>query len=239
MIPKVIHKVIIVDGGKLPKLPGEWRKAIETWYKMNPGYKINFYSGNDCIEYIKKYFDEDILNSFNLLKSYAYKSDFFRHLVLYNEGGWYTDARMICMEPLDTLELQNKEYYMSFDLPLKIPIMCNGFIGSVAKHPISNKMIDLIMWNIKHRHYGICPLCPTGPALFFTGTIDYIRFYPDKCLIGKRITENGSTYIEYGVGRILKVKYNDAEGGDNGDIEGTNNYNTLWHSRDVYDDVSE
>lgn len=239
MIPKIIHKVIIVEDGKLPKLPEGWRRAIETWYKMNPGYKVVLYSGDDCIEYIKKYFDDDILKSFIMLKSYAYRCDFFRHLLLYNEGGWYTDSRMVCMESLDTLMRQNKEYYTSTDLPINVPCMCIGFIGSIAKHPISKKMIDLVMLNIKHRHYGINPLYPTGPCTYINASIDYIRFHPDKCSIGKRITENGSTYIEFGDCRILRVKYNDAEGGDNTDIKGTNNYNTLWYSRDVYDDVPE
>ena len=239
MIPKIIHKVIIVEDGKLPKLPEGWRKAIETWYKMNPGYKIKLYSGDDCIEYIKKYFDEDILKSFTMLKPYTYRCDFFRHLVLYNEGGWYTDSRMVCMEPLETLELQNKEYYMAVDIPNSIPLMCAGFLGSVAKHPISKKMIDLIMWNIKQKHYGINPLCPTGPSPFFTATIDYIRLYPEKCLFGKMISEKASNYIKFGECNVLKVKYNDAEGGDNSEIKGTNNYNDLWYSRNVYDDVPE
>ena len=55
MIPKVIHKIIIVDDGKIPKFPDGMKNALETFYRMNPEYKVKIYSGNDCIEYIKKY----------------------------------------------------------------------------------------------------------------------------------------------------------------------------------------
>ena len=34
MIPKVIHKVILVDGGKIPDLPDGMNKAVETYYRM-------------------------------------------------------------------------------------------------------------------------------------------------------------------------------------------------------------
>ena len=44
MIPKTIHKVIIVDDGKLPELPDGMKKSIETFYRMNPGYKVNIFS---------------------------------------------------------------------------------------------------------------------------------------------------------------------------------------------------
>jgi hypothetical protein len=33
---------------------------------------------------------------------------------------------------------------------------------------------------------------------------------------------------------MVKVKYNDAEGGDNTDLEGTNNYIDMWYKGDVY-----
>ena len=71
MIPRVIHKIIIVDGGKLPKLPDGMKKSLETFYRMNPGYKVKIYSGDDCIEYIKKYYNDETLEAFNAIKPYS------------------------------------------------------------------------------------------------------------------------------------------------------------------------
>ena len=117
MVPKVIHKVVIVDGGKLPVLPDGMKKALETWYRMNPGYKVKMYSGDDCVSYIKEHFDEEILGAYEALKPYSYKCDFMRHLIMYNEGGWYSDLRQVCLEPIETLEKVGKEYYTSVDCP--------------------------------------------------------------------------------------------------------------------------
>ena len=82
MIPKVIHKVIIVDGGEMPVLPDGIKNAIETFYRKNPDYKVKLYSGNACVEYIKQHFDEEVLNAYNTLKPYAYKCDVNDHYPL-------------------------------------------------------------------------------------------------------------------------------------------------------------
>lgn len=234
MVPNTIHKIIIVDGDKLPTLPDGMRKAIETWYRMNPGYKVKIYSGDDCVSYIKEYFDEKVLDAYERLKPYSYKCDLMRHLILYNEGGWYTDARMICYKPLDTLQKYNKEFYVCIDTPQQQLCMTTGFIGSTPKHPISKKMIDIILWNVEHKHYGMDCLAPTGPGAYINACIDYIRMFPTKCMVGKHIIENGEQFIDYECGRIVKVKYNNAKGADNRDILGGNDYGEMWKKWNVY-----
>jgi len=234
MIPKVIHKVILVDGGKLPSLPDGMKSAIETFYRMNPGYRVKLYSGQDCVEYIKTHFDDEILDAYNKLKPYSFKCDFMRHLILYNEGGWYTDMRMVCLQPLDVLNDLNMEHYTCVDCPPNETCMCTGFIGSVEKHPISKKMIDLLMWNINQEHYGLDCLYPTGPGAYMNASIDYIRKYPNRVCVGRHTIEDGEHFIRYHKLRIIKVKYNNAKGADNTDMEGTNDYGEMWRNRDVY-----
>jgi len=230
-IPKVIHKVIIVDDGNIPTMPDGMKKSIETWYRMNPGYKLKLYSGNDCVEYINKYFDEDILIAYNKLKPYSYKCDLMRHLILYNEGGWYSDIRQVCLEPLDTLNKLNKEYYTSVDCPPNQLCMYTAFIGSIPKHPISKKMIDLLLWNVKHEHHGLDCLYPTGPGAYMNAAIDYVRAYPEKCMIGQHTSDE---HIHFGQLRCVKCKYNNAKGADNTDLLGSNDYGVMWKNRDVY-----
>ena len=234
MVPLLIHKIIIVDGGDLPKLPEGMRNAIETWMRLNPGYKMKFYSGNDCIEYITKHFDKDVLDAYNALKPYSYKCDLMRHLILYNEGGWYTDARMICYEPLDTLSSTNKEFYACVDTPQQQLCMTTGFAGSIPKHPISKKMIDIILWNVKHQHYGMDCLAPTGPGAYINACVDHIRKFPERCQIGRHVIEHGEQFIDFSNCRFAKVKYNNAKGADNSDIPGGNDYGEMWRNWDVY-----
>jgi hypothetical protein len=231
VIPKVIHKVIIVDGGEMPDMPEGMKKALETWYSMNPGYKVKLYSGKDCEAYIQEHFDEEILDAYRTLKPYAYKSDLMRQLILYKEGGWYSDIRQVCLEPLDIINNMNHEYYTSVDCPPNQLCMYNAFIGSVKEHPISKKMIDLLIWNVKQRHYGIDCLYPTGPGAYMNAAIDYVRANFGKCMIGQHTSDE---HVVFGDKRILKCKYNNAKGADNSDIEGTNDYGVMWRERRVY-----
>lgn len=241
LIPKTIHKVVITDDGNLPKLPSGISRAIESFYRLNPDYKVKLYSHEECVKYIKQHYEEGpykeygILNLYTKLKPYAYRCDLMSQLILYNEGGWYSSMRSVCLEPLDVLNTLNKEYYTSVDCPPNQSCMYNAFIGSVPKHPISKKMIDLLKWNIEHDHYGLDCLYPTGPGAYMNGCIDYIRSNPDKCFIGQHtIEEDGIEYVRFGNKRIFKCKYNNARGADNSDMGGTNNYGQMWLNRDIY-----
>lgn len=233
-VPKVIHKIIIVDGGEMPDMPEGMKKALETWYRMNPGYKVKMYSGKDCEAYIREHYDEEILMAYRTLKPYAYKSDLMRQLILYNEGGWYSDIRMVCLEPLDTLLSIRKEFYVCIDKPQQQLCMCNGFIGSVAKHPVSKKMIDIIMWNIKQKHYGIDCLSPTGPGAYVHACVDHLRMFHDKCLMGEHTFVDGEQVMRFYNSCVVKVKYNNAKGADNTDLKGTNDYGHMWRIGCVY-----
>lgn len=221
----------------MPQLPEGMNKAIETWYRLNPGYKVKLYSGESCENYIKQHFNDDVLKAYHSLKPYSYKCDLMRHLIMYNEGGWYTDARMECYKPLDELDALNKEFYVCVDTPQQQLCMTTGFIGSVPKHPISKKMIDIILWNIGNRHYGMDCLAPTGPGAYINACIDHVRKFPHVCLIGKHVIDNGEQFIDFDLGRIAKVKYNNARGADNSDLAGTNDYGEMWRKWDIYTDA--
>ena len=234
-IPKIIHKVILVDGFEFPKLPVGMTKAVDTWRDTNPEYNLKIYSGKDCQRYILDHFDQKTLDYFNKLKPYAFKCDLFRLLVLYNEGGWYSDMRQVCMTPLNNLNQSGHEFYTSADCPPNQNCMYNAFIGSIPKHPIMKKTIEIVKWNIDHEHYGLDCLYPTGPGAYMYGCIDYVRKNPEKCMIGLHITDkDGSEYVAIAKRVILKCKYNNANGADNSDLKGGNDYGKMWREWDIY-----
>ena len=233
-IPKVIHKILITDNGQLPELPKKFQDAIDTWQEKNPGYTIKLYSGNDCVRYITENYHKSILEAYMKIKPYAFKCDFVRQLILYNEGGWYTDARMVCLQPLDLLYPNNKPICTCIDRPQAYPCMYNGFIGVIPGHPVTQKMIDLIMWNVQHKHHGIDCLQPTGPGGFMNACIDHFRFNEEGYMMGEHVIEDDEQYIKFGEIRMVKVKYNDLKGGDNSDISGGNDYGEMWSNGDVY-----
>jgi len=236
MIPKIIHKVIIVDGGEIPKIPKHMKDAMDTFKHHNPDYKHNLYSGNECEEYIKKHYDEEMLEMYLKFKPFAFRADLFRLLVIYNEGGWYSDSKEVCYEPFDKLNSLEKELYIAIDAPINPNCIINGFFGAVPKHPVIKKYIDTILFNIKNRHYGIDCLYVTGPGVFMQSSVDYIRKYQDKCMIGRHIIDNqNQSFVCFGNLKLLKVKYNSPPvGGIYSDIPGGNNYGEMWRNWDIY-----
>lgn len=232
MIPKIIHKVIIVDGDKLPEvLP--FQSALDT-FKIK-GYELKVYSGKDCVNYIKKHYDQRTLDAFLKVKPYSFKCDLFRYLVLYQEGGWYSDMRQVCLENPDSLSSTGHEFYCAIDCPPNQNCMYNAFIGSVPGHSILKKTFELILWNIEHEHYGLDCLYPTGPGAFMSGSIDYIRRFPEKCFVGRHLIGNDNKeFIVFGKTVYIQCKYNNAQGADNSDLKGSNNYGDMWRNFKVY-----
>ena len=92
-------------------------------------------------------------------------------------------------------------------------------------------MIDLVLWNVKQLHYGLDCLYPTGPGAYMNASIDYIRAYPDKCMIGQHTSDE---HIQFWKHKFVKCKYNNARGADNSDLKGGNDYGEMWRNRDIY-----
>ena len=159
-IPNVIHKVLITNDKQFGKIPDSIHEAHNTWKQLNPNYKIKFYNGLDCETYLKKYFGPEYIECYNNVDAYSGKCDFFRYCVLYNEGGWYTDWKMVCLKPLDSIKKQNVKWYSFNDNVAEIFLehtennMQTAFLGCVKNHPILKDAIDTVMYNCKHKIYG-------------------------------------------------------------------------------------
>ena len=49
LIPRVIHKIVINESCTLPKLPDGISSSFESFYRLNPDYKVKLYSGEDLL----------------------------------------------------------------------------------------------------------------------------------------------------------------------------------------------
>ena len=172
-IPKIIHKIIIVDGYDTPELPPEMEKAIQSFKLLNPDYEIKIYNGKDCLNYIRNFYSYQEEFIFENLIPYAYKCDFMKYLILYNEGGIYSDMKMICLKSFDKIFPKNLKWYSAIDSnPAR---MANGFIVSVKEHPILLNTIQKIKKNFWDKDIGIDSLFPTGPTTFEYGFETYFN----------------------------------------------------------------
>lgn len=55
-------------------------------------YEYSRYNKEDCVEFLYKYFNELVVDTFNSLDSELEKSNFFKHCYLYIKGGSYIDS---------------------------------------------------------------------------------------------------------------------------------------------------
>ena len=79
-------------------LPVGMAQSVLMIKKLNPRFKYFLFDDNDCLEFIKNNYDENVLNAYNSLIPGAYKADLWRYCILYKKGGLYLDIKY---RPLD------------------------------------------------------------------------------------------------------------------------------------------
>ena len=241
-IPKVIHKVLIQDDGKIPKnLDKKIIDAHNSWKEMNPEYKIKYWSLDDCREYLKNNFPSNYLESFDCIQPYAGKCDFFRYCIIYNEGGWYSDWKEICLvQNLLNKISKNKNFIYFYDKGIQNTInnscVQNAFFGSIPKHPILKIAINLVIENIKNKYYGKSKLAPTGPCLFGKAIIEYHKTNSKINSVGEfnHKLKKGGHFYHNKLGKIIQHKCDNC--GINQNWKNGNSYTKLWNKKKYYCD---
>ena len=233
-IPKVIHKVYIQHNGTIPdKLDPHIEESHRSWINLNPGYTIKYWSLNDCREYLTNNFPDKYLKTFDSIKPYSAKCDFFRYCIIYNEGGWYSDWKQVCLVDnlLDKLSYSDFIYFYDRGNPYVTTNKCVAvaFFGSIKKHPILKDAIDTIISNTDKKYYGNDVLDVTGPCLF--GRV--LKMYDIQSYGEYNHTESkGGYYYHILFGKIIQHKCDKCRQDqywDNG-----NNYEDLWYSNKFY-----
>lgn len=231
LVPKTIHKIYIQHDNTFGNLSSEIREAHNTWKTQNPDYEIKYYNGNDCRQYLVKHFTPKHVQTYDNILAYAGKCNFMRACIIYNEGGWYTDWKTVCLKPLDNLVTKHTEWVSAYDerrlfKQYKRTFMMTNFFGSIKKHPLLKKYIDNIIHNTETKHYGELPLDTTGPGVFGKSYDAIVS--KENMLIGQY--SNNHTYF-YGTKWIVG-KCDACTKGQN--WKHGNNYNDLWKSKTYY-----
>ena len=136
---------------RIDRLP--W--AHRSWKVFNPDYEIRYFNLHYCRSYLQQHFHPIMWRAFDCIEAFAGKADLFRYLVLYREGGFYSDWKQECMVDglLDRLSADNVTFIASTDsgLPARMHSTQNSFLGATPGHPILAKAIEIILRNIQGR----------------------------------------------------------------------------------------
>lgn len=215
---------------EIPKLMKKYAKLLR---KQNPEFEYYLYDDNDCIDFLKNYFNPEVLWAFNQLVPGAYKADLWRYCILYINGGIYIDIKYSCINKFKLKCLLDKEYYVldRYDSNYSnYKGIYNGLMVCKPKNPILLESINNIVINVKNNFYGINSLHPTGPLLYADMYEKYItkiddddfelKYSPD----GMKILYN----------KIPVLKIYDEYRTESSFNQKVSHYGKLWKERKIY-----
>jgi mannosyltransferase OCH1-like enzyme len=147
LIPKIIH-ISWKDGNVLQSQSALIQLGIKSLERLNPDWKINFYTDNDIDQYLQKVLD---VNDYHLVKSVhiVEKTDLWRHFKIYREGGMYIDIDRLCNVRLDSV--------LDDDTLCVLPTCADvdfsqDFLLSAPGNRIYQNTIDLILERRRQGH---------------------------------------------------------------------------------------
>jgi hypothetical protein len=188
-IPSVLHRVIflgtqpdISESQLYQVMDNSMLDAYRAWESENRhrGFRFELYNLAKAEAYIARYYDRNVLEAFQQLQPYAYKSDLFRYLLLYNEGGWYVDLKLglpaefklsfdglldalaaeLNMQP-NSIGFVGTGQNMVWNVPGAEGVM-NAFLGAKPQHPVLGDTIARIVDDITCCCKGQTPWSLTG-----------------------------------------------------------------------------
>jgi hypothetical protein len=111
-IPKVVYQVYTQGYDAIPECV---KKVIEENKRNNPNYKFVLYDYESIDSYLKYNTRKEIYDTFKLInrKCHACVADFFRYVIIYEEGGIYADIKTKFNKPLDSWVNTNDKIKLS------------------------------------------------------------------------------------------------------------------------------
>jgi hypothetical protein len=167
----------------------DFKTLIETWINNNPNYAYFLYDESERKEFIKKYFDKTIYNAYCRILPGAFKADLWRYCILYIYGGIFVDIDTICINSIDSFLNEDIEFMTLVDLNnspyLGTYNLANGFIASVAKHPILLDCIHRTVYNVENNIIPYSNLDFSGPGILGKSTNKFLELPEETSFIGK------------------------------------------------------
>jgi hypothetical protein len=218
-------------------LPPYMKKCVDKLKQDNPEFNHFLFDDNDCRNFIKEYFDSDILNAFDYLKPGTYKADLWRYAILYIYGGIYLDIKYQSAYGFKFKYFLDKEYFVLerpssiFWAPDSYGIY-NAMMICKPKNPLLLNAIYKIAENVTKKVYGYSNLYPTGPGLLGSLYFESFSENIDKIYGFEFFFDNRARGILY-QNKLVLQKYPEYWE-EQRTSQKTEYYATLWKNRDIY-----
>ncbi len=159
-----IPKIIFQTGNSKNFKNTSHLNSVLSFIELNPEYTYIYFDDFECRKFLRKFFNKDVNEAYDLLVPGAYKADLIRYCFLYFFGGCYFDCKQILRKPISTFVKDKDDFLICND------VIENAYLNAVllcrSKHPIMKKVIDDCVVNIKNK-ITKSPLEITGPVFLY------------------------------------------------------------------------
>ena len=146
------------------ELPSKLLETVNSVIINNPSFVYHLYDDNDCLEFIKNNFNNEVFEAYLNLITPSYRCDLWKYCILYIHGGIYLDMLFYNITKFNFGELTNREYFVN-DLQERGGGIYNGFMVVKPKNQILLNCILKIVENVKSKCYYSNPSELTGSLL--------------------------------------------------------------------------
>jgi mannosyltransferase OCH1-like enzyme len=206
-------------------LPEKMRERVNLLKSQNLNFNHYLFDDNDCREFIKTHFKQDVLHAYDSLIPGAYKADLWRLCVLFINGGIYLDIKYAPLNGFRFINLCESEHLV---LDADGAGIYNALMVCKPENQLLFKAIRQIVENVNNKYYGSSPLSPTGPKML----PKFISLNDSIVDLTHTFIDTNNKFINYKGIPIIKSYYGH-------DIEKKQtsikpHYSILWNQRNIY-----
>ena len=154
-IPRKIHMT-----WKTSEVPSWALGNVDTWKQLNPDYEWILHTDSEMDTYIRAQHPELVPVWDKLIA--IQKADFYRYIIVLDQGGVYADLDVTCIEPVDKWTAKAREFGTSVGLivgfeavvgqrELDLHYFARKFqiaqwvFAGIAGHPVLQNVVDIIV----------------------------------------------------------------------------------------------
>lgn len=233
-----VSQIFLTDGDSCD-LPLRLQKSVESTRRAFPQCRHTVYDSRSLRAFIADHYPVAVLETFDALRPYAYKSDLGRLCLLNTLGGWYVDIGVTMQAGIDIGT--NFDMLAFRDGPSYFPTCwacTNAVCFSRPNNEVLQTAIEMIVVNRRENYYGISPLCPTGPHLFGKALAinggNLRHLYGDYLALTPTYRQKNMAFV-LPDGMILAWGKRAGPGDLSAlGVRGGNNYIEMWNDRQIY-----
>lgn len=228
--PPLVHMTYFSDDSSARGIPAN-EESIHRFFQE---HRLKVWTIAEVRELMINRQDLELLECFDCLNPYAYKSDLASYYILNLFGGWYTDLNNFFLKsPPDVTECTMYLFKDVHDEPAPWSISTSMFYAR-AHSPALARTLVLILENFRNRNIGNTPLCVTGPTVFGSaiaglGLIPGVNYHT-----GEFVYKGEQKVFLTREKELLALYKPNGVGHGNSGVAGGNNYTELWQNRQVY-----